>query len=62
MEADKKIPNVEEITLDKALSLLMLHHDEKLTADAKPKFVVAHVIRDPRNVRHIISISLNEAF
>lgn len=62
MTIDKNRPNVEEITLDKALSLLMLHHDQKLTAGAKPKSIVAHIVRDSNDPRNILSISLNEAF
>lgn len=62
MSTDQQLPNIEEITLDKALSLLMLHHENKLTAGAKPKSIVASIVRDSNNPRNILSISLNEAF
>lgn len=56
--ADKARPVTEQITLDRALELLQMHKSGQPAAKAQP---IITVVRDPKNLQHIISISLHEA-
>jgi hypothetical protein len=51
----KKRPVVEEISLDRALELLNLHRNHKISAKS-----LITVTRDPQNTDHILAISMME--
>jgi hypothetical protein len=56
--ADKVRPVTEQVTLERAIQLLDLHKPGQAFAKTAP---IITVVRDPKNLQHIISISMHEA-
>lgn len=54
-ESEQTRPTVEEISVDRAIELLHLHREGDLRASP-----VVTVVRDPLNLKNIVSISVAE--